>query len=61
MGLGKTLTMISLMLRHRELVKDGTISEDFSSLKGSDHESGDDDDQDSDGWIQKKNSGMIQF
>ncbi|XP_071522203.1 uncharacterized protein [Panulirus ornatus] len=57
MGLGKTLTMISLMLRHRELVKDGTISEDFSSLKGSDHESGDDDCQDNDGWIQKKNLG----
>lgn len=52
MGLGKTLTMISLLLRHQELVKEGVIAEDFSALHESDHEGGDSQEEEQ-GWIRK--------
>lgn len=51
MGLGKTLTMISLVLRHRELIREGVIAEDFSSLQESDHEGVES--QEEEGWIRK--------
>ena len=54
MGLGKTLTMLALILRHRELVAEGEIQDDFDKFKERD----DDDDESSDeadnlGWIKK--------
>lgn len=61
MGLGKTLTMISLMLRHRELVEAGVISEDFSSLKEEDREGEEEDTKDSQGWISHKTHGNFYY
>nr|XP_045623024.1 transcription termination factor 2-like isoform X1 [Procambarus clarkii] len=56
MGLGKTLTMIALILRHKELVKEGAIAEDFSSLRESDQESEDDDEIGAHEWIKRSGS-----
>ena len=55
MGLGKTLTMISLILRHQELVSEGILVDDFSSFKEG-QESGE---EDADGWISKNSGGTV--
>ncbi|KAK7079763.1 transcription termination factor, RNA polymerase II [Halocaridina rubra] len=54
MGLGKTLTMLALVLKHREYVKSGIIAEDFESENDSNPESGNEDSEEEDDWIRTK-------
>ena len=53
MGLGKTLTMIALVLRHREFVREGKATEDFAGRNDSSQES--EEEKEEEKWHQKKN------
>ena len=54
MGLGKTLSMISLMLRHRELVDQGLIQEDFGQMRDEEDEEAEEGTPSKPGWVGKK-------